>query len=201
MVFGSSVAANTFGPVITLSNPVLGANNSPVMAIGSVTNRAVVAASVGAPGDRPTIAEVDLSTGDIVEFTGIGSGFVNGIAIDSLDGIACTSTEIDFGLDFYDLAAQTGFRVPMHNATNQSQSGTFVRFDPVNKLFLVEQELSSTAPSGSSIQVFDTQGHFIKAINGLSLPASPAFIALNPSRRMGYVLVTPGLNRLQSFTY
>ena len=69
------------------------------------------------------LAEVDLSTGDVVEFTGIGSGFVNGIAVDSLDGIACTSTEIDVGLDFYDLAAQTGFRVPMHNATNQSQSG------------------------------------------------------------------------------
>lgn len=128
-------------------------------------------------------------------------GFVNGIAVDSADGIACTSTEIEFGLEFYDLATQTGFGVPMHNATNQSQSGGYVQFDPVNKVFLVGQEFSSTAPAGSSIQVFDIHGRFVKAIDGLSLPASPAFIALNPARRMGYVMVTPALNQLQSFRY
>lgn len=200
-VFGSNVAANTFGPLVTLTNPVLGSNNSPVIAIDTKTNQAVVAASVGAPRDRPAIALVDLTTGNVIEFMGMGAGFVNGIAVDSEDGIACTSTQIDFALELYDLAAQTGFRVPLHNAINQAQSGTYVQFDAVNKLFLVEQELSSTAPSGSSIQVFDTHGHFIEAIDGLSLPADPSLIALNPSQRTGYVIVAPALSQLQSFKY
>jgi len=200
-LFSSNIAANTFGPIITLTNPIFDFNDSPVMALNTLTNQAVVAGSRGAPLDRPTLAEVDMTTGDVVEFAGIGLGFVNGIAIDSADGIAVTSTEIDFGLDFYDLATKTGFRVPLHNAHNQQQSGGDVQYDPMNKLFLVGQEFSSTAPSGSSVQVFDTQGHFIKAINGLSLPASPAYMALNPSRRMGYVIVTPALTQLQSFKY
>ena len=86
-------------------------------------------------------------------------------------------------------------------ATNQSQSGGHVAFDPVNKLFLVGQEFSSVAPTGSSIQGYDINGNFVEAINGLSLPASPAYIALNPRTRSGYVIVTPSLTELQSFTY
>ena len=129
------------------------------------------------------------------------SGFVNGIAVDPNTGTACTATEIDFSVEFYNLATQTGFIVPIPGATNQSQSGQDVQFDPIHKLFLVGQEFSSTAPSGSSIQVFDEQGNFIESINGLSLPASPALIALNPSQRTGYVIVTPELTSLQSFTY
>ena len=74
-------------------------------------------------------------------------------------------------------------------------------FDPVHKLFLIGQEFSSTASSGSSIQVFDEQGNFIEAINGLSLPASPTTIAINPNTRTGFVVVTPLLNQLQQFTY
>jgi hypothetical protein len=62
----------------------------------------------------------------------------------------------------------------LKGATNQSQSGGYVAFDPVNKLFFVGQEFSSVAPTGSSIQVYDTQGNFVEAVNGLSLPASPA---------------------------
>ena len=33
--------------------------------------------------------------------------------------------------------------------------------------------------------------------NGLNLPASPVNIAINPSQRIGYVLVTPALTELQ----
>lgn len=201
VVFSSNIAGNTFGPLITLSDPIFAPNDSPVIAMNTLTNQAVVAASFGAPLDIPKIAEVDLTSGTINEFTGLGFGYVNGIAVDSADGIACTSTEIDFSLEFYNLATHSGFKVPLHNATNQSQSGGFVQFDPVNKLFLVTQEFSSTARSGSSIQIFDTQGNFIKAINGLTLPASPVNIAINPSQRMGYVLVTPALTSLQSFKY
>ena len=48
---------------------------------------------------------------------------------------------------------------------------------------------------------FDEQGNFLESINGLSLPASPAYMALHPSKRAGYVIVTPSLTELQSFTY
>ena len=200
-VMSSNVASNTFGPVVQLTNQIFGFNDSPVLAIDTVTNQAIIAASGGGIMESPTIAEADLTTGNVTEFQGLGFGFANGIAVDSADGIAVTSTEIDFSLEFYNLATHTGFIVPLRNATNQSQSGSYVAFDPVNKLFLVGQEFSSTAASGSSIQVFDTKGNFIKAINGLSLPASPAYMALNPAKRFGYVIVTPALTQLQSFTY
>ena len=200
-VMSSNVAANTFGPLVNLTDQIFGSNDSPVIAIDNATNQAVVAASGGGILDSPKIAVADLATGNVSEFQGIGFGFANGIAVDSADGIAVTSTEIDFSLEFYDLATQTGFIVPLHNATNQLQSGGAVAFDPVNKLFLVGQEFSSTASSGSSIQVFDTKGNFVKAINGLNLPASPAYMALNPAQRFGYVIVTPALTQLQAFTY
>jgi hypothetical protein len=81
------------------------------------------------------------------------------------------------------------------------QSGQDVEFDPVNKLFLVGQEYTSTGASGSSIQVFDTQGNFVESINGLSLPASSTLIALNPNTRTGYVEVPPSGTELQGFSY
>ncbi len=201
IVMSSNVTANTFGPPFTLTDTTFGFNDSPVIAIDTQTNQAVVAASTGGILTHPQMAIVDLTTGNVIQFTEVGFGFVNGIAVDSEDGIAVTSTEIDFSLEFYDLATQSGFIVPLHNATNQSQSGGAVAFDPVNKLFLVGQEFSSTAASGSSIQVFDTKGNFVKAINGLSLPASPAYMALNPAQRFGYVIVTPALTQLQAFAY
>jgi hypothetical protein len=92
-------------------------------------------------------------------------------------------------------------QVTLLNATNQAQSGGYVAFDPINKLFLIGQEFSSVAPTGSSILVYDTQGNFVEAINGLSLPVSPVNIAINPSKRLGFVIVTPALTELQSFTY
>jgi hypothetical protein len=84
---------------------------------------------------------------------------------------------------------------------SQAQSGAAVACDPIHGLFLVGQPMSSTAASGSSIEVFDEQGNFIESVNGLSLVASPTLIALNPRLRFGYVLVASNLNELQSFTY
>jgi hypothetical protein len=200
-VLSSNVTANTFGSMIPLTDTVFGFNDSPVIAIDSTTNQAVIAASNGGRLSIPTLAEVDLTAGTVSEFQGLGFGLVNGIAVDSADGIAVTATEIDFSLEFYDLATKTGFIVVLRGATNQAQSGGYVAFDPVNKLFMVTQEFSSVAPSGSSIQVYDVHGNFVEAINNLTLPASPAYIALNPSKRLGYVIVTPSLTQLQQFTY
>jgi len=199
-VFSSNVAANTFGPVFKVSDPVFNFDNSPVLAFNSTTNQAVLGGSNGCFGCTTEIGMVDLTTGKLTEFEGLGFGFINGIAVDSATGIACTTTEDDFSVEFYDLAKQTGIIVVLPGANNQAQSGGAVAVDPIHKLFLIGQEFSSTAPSGSSIQVFDEQGNFVESLNGFNLPVS-AYMALHPSGRAGYVLVTPELTSLQSFTY
>ncbi len=212
-VFGSNVGANTFGSVINLSDQIFGFNYSPVMAYDTVTNQAVIASSTGAVGDpAPQIALVNLTTGEVTQFTGVpepplGPGSVNGIAVDAEDGIAVTATELNGNITFYNLATQTGFLVPLPDA-GQLTSGTDVEFDAVNKLFFVAQEVSGTGP-GSSIQVYDTSGNLVESLNGFNFSDASSvigtYIALNPSNRSGYVNSagpegTQG-NELQSFTY
>lgn len=200
-LFASDVGADRFGPVIRIEDPVFDANDSPVVAYYAAANQAVLGSSRGCFGCPNTIARVDLATGATTEFPGLGTGFVNGIAVDSATGVVCTTTEDDFSVEFYDLVKGTLRIVVLPNAVSQAQSGGAVAVDPVHKLFLVGQEFSSTALRGSSIQVFDEQGNFVESLNGFSLPASPAPMVLNPARRAGYVIVTPELTSLQSFTY
>ncbi len=211
-VFSSNVAANSFGPLVTLTDPVFFFSDSPVMAYDSKTNQAVIAASTGeVGGPPPVIALADLTSGKVTEFNGLPgpppyrAGFVNGIAVDSADGIACTTTELDFSVEFYNLKKKTGFAVTLPGATSQLQSGSDVEFDPVNKLFLVAQSVSSTG-SGSSIQVYDTKGNLVESLNGFSFSNSFnvvfTHIALNPSNRGGYVDgPDSGVTEIQSFTY
>ncbi|HEY1638278.1 MAG TPA: hypothetical protein VGF62_07120 [Rhizomicrobium sp.] len=198
-LFSSDVAANTFGPRTTLVDPIF--DGFPAMAFDSKTNKAVVAGSIGCRQCIPELALVDLVRGTVDEFQGIGFGTVNGIAVDSEDGIAVTATEIDFTLEFYNLKTKIGFPVTLRGATSQAQSGTDVEYDPVNKLFLVGQPFTSTGLSGSSIQVFDTKGNFVESVDGLNLPVSPTLIAINPHTRTGFVWVTPTGTELQGFSY
>ena len=211
-VFGSKVGANTFGPFITLTNPVFFSGSIPVMAYDIKTNQAVVAASTGAVGGPPPVfALVNLATGSVTEFKGLPgpppyrAGSVNGIAVDSEDGIACTTTELDFSVEFYNLKKKTGFAVTLPGGTGQSQSGSDVEFDPVHKLFFVAQSQSSTG-SGSSIQVYDTKGTLVESLNGFNFSNASnvifTHIALNPSNRSGYVDgPDSGVTDIQSFTY
>jgi hypothetical protein len=201
VVFASNVGANTFGPLITVSDPVFSFFNSPRLALDRARNRAVLGSSNGCVPCKPKIGFVDLVSGAQSGFPGLGFGFVNGLAVDSATRVACTSTEIDFRVQFYDLDTQAGFSVPIPGAVSQAHSGKTVEVDPIHKLFLVGQPISSTAPSGSSIQVFDEQGNFVESINGLSLPSSSVRLALQPALRTGFVVVAPNLTELQSFTY
>ncbi|HUI44024.1 MAG TPA: hypothetical protein VL523_18830 [Terriglobia bacterium] len=199
LVFETNVAANTFGPVFKVQDQVFDENNSPVMAYDTRNNQAVLGSSYGSPTSTPEIGTVDLATGALTEFTGLGLGFVNGISYDSTTGVACTATEIDFSVEFYNVSRQTGVIVPLPGAVSQAQRGEAVANDPLHGLCLVGQPITSTGKSGSSIQVFDETGDFIESINGFGLPASPTRIALHPSVRFGYVL--SGVSELQSFTY
>jgi hypothetical protein len=207
VLFSSNVGANTFGPVVTISDEDFVNGGNPPMAYNNVTNQAVLGhAKLGNPFVPGKIATVDLVSGNFVKFTGVGLGDVNGIAVDPVTNTACTTTEIDFSVEFYDLISQSGFAQPLPGAQNQFFSGADVQFDPVNRLFLVAQPNSSTSPSGSSVHVYDVSGNLIESINGLNFSNAfnvvPAHIALNPASRLAFVDgPDEGVSQIQSFTY
>src|SRR5215471_12381055 len=153
-VFSSNVAANTFGPVIRISDSANFGSFTPPMALNTKTNKAYLGGGNGCFGCIPVFGVADLTKGTFTEFTGVGFGFVNGIAVDSDDNIACTTTEDDASVEFYDLKTQSGFSELLPNSgSNQFFSGADVEYDPIHKLFLVAQPNSSSAPSGSTIYV------------------------------------------------
>lgn len=205
-VFGSDVAANTFGPIVKVRDQNFTSGVPPVIAFDSKKDLAVLAQSLGSPTSVPDIGLVNLTTGKFSKFTGVGLGFVNGIAVDPDTGIACTTTEIDFSVEFYNLNKKTGFSEPLPGANQQIFSGADVEFDPVHKLFLVAQPVSSTSASGSSIHVYDEHGNVVESINGFQFSNAfnviPAHIALNPSQRTGFVDgPDQGVTEIQQFTY
>lgn len=206
VVFSSDVANNTFGQLITLSDPNFNSSNVPVIAYNSSTNQAVVGAKGSNAFGPPDIGLIDLGTGSQTVFTGVGIGYVNGLAVDSATGIACTTTEIDFSVQFYNLATQTGFSQFLPGATTQFFSGADVQVDPVHRLFLVAQPNSSTSSSGSSIHVYTENGTLVESLNGFSFSNAfnvvPAHIAINPATRTGFVDgPDQGVTSLQAFTY
>jgi len=207
VVFSSIVATNTFGRLITITDEDFVNGGNPPMAYNSATNQAVLGhATLGNPFVPGKIATVDLTTGTFTKFTGVGLGDVNGIAVDPVTNTACTTTEIDFSVEFYNLATQTGFAQPLPGAVNQFFSGADVHFDAVNRLFLVAQPNSSTTFSGSSIHVYDVAGNLIESIDGLNFSNAfnvvPAHIALNPGKRIGFIDgPDEGVTQAQAFSY
>jgi hypothetical protein len=206
-VFSSNVANNTFGPVVRITDSNNFGSVPPPIAYDSATNDALLGGGPGCFGCLPVFAVVDLTQGTFTEFTGIGFGFVNGLAIDAADGIACSTTEDDANVEFYDLSTRTGFTVVLPGSGEQQfYNGADVEFDPIHKLFLIAQPNSSSAPSGSTIYVYDPHGNLQETINGFSFSNTfnvvPAHIALHPSLRSGYVDgPDAGVTEIQSFTY
>jgi hypothetical protein len=206
-VFSSNVGANTFGTVVQITDSLNFASVPPPIAFDNVTNQAILGGGDGCFGCFPVIGLVDTVTGQFSEFTGIGFGFVNGIAVDSADGIFCTTTEDDAHIEFYNLATQKGFKVELPGSGgNQIYSGADVEFDAVNRLFFVAQPVSSSASSGSSIYVYNPEGALQETLNGFSFSNAsnvvPMHIALNPAIRSGFVDgPNAGVSEIESFTY
>ena len=205
LVFSSNVAANTFGPVITITDSLDFGSVPPPIAYNSKTNQAFLGGGDGCFGCFPVIGVANLTPGSFTTFQGIGFGFVNGMAVDSADDVLCTDTEDDAAVEFYDLPTHAASKVTLPNSGGQQIfSGADVEFDSVHKLFLVAQPFSSSASSGSSIYVYDTKGNVQETLNGFSFSnvstVVPLHLALNPSNRTGYV-DGPGNGELQSFTY
>ena len=205
-VFSSNVGANTFGPVVKITDSNNFGSVPPPIAYDSANNQAILGGGPGCFFCRPVIGVVDLTNAKFSEFTGIGFGFVNGIAVDAADGIFVTTTEDDATIEFYNLSSQTGFTLQLPNSQGQQiYSGADVEFDPIHKLFFVAQPNSSVS-SGSTIYIYDTQGVLKETLNGFSFSNTfniiPMHIALNPSKRSGFVDgPDQGVTEIQSFVY
>jgi hypothetical protein len=206
-VFSSNVAANTFGPIVDITDSLNFGSVPPPMAYDATTNQAILGGGDGCFGCRPVIGLVDLTAGTFSEFTGFGFGFVNGIAVDAADGLFVTTTEDDAGVEFYTLSTESGFEVALPNSGGQQIfSGADVEFDPINRFFLVAQPVSSSSTQGSTIYVYTPDGTLKETLNGFSFSNSfnvvPMHIALHPSQRSGYVDgPDSGVTEIQSFTY
>jgi len=206
-VFSSNVAANTFGPVAKVTDSNNFGSVPPPFAYDSATNQAILGGGPGCFGCLPVIGLVDLTTGGFSKFTGVGFGFINGLAVDSADGIFCTTTEDDANVEFYNLATKTGFSVVLPGSGSQQIfSGADVEFDPIHKVFLVAQPVSSSSSSGSSIYVYSIHGDLKETLNGFNFSNTfnvvPMHIALHPGLRSGYVDgPDAGVTEIQSFTY
>ena len=211
-VFSTDVAQNTFGPLISLASIIHGDEFlvGPTLAYDRRTNNAMLADSQGCPEPICTtdVALVNLGTGKITKFNdGLGVGTVNGVAVDAVDGIAVTTTLIDTGVEFYDVAHRTGFEVQIPNGGVETDAGLDVEFDPVHRVFLVEQYSSTGNPNDPQprIYVYDVRGHVLETIPLQRVGISPSRIALSPATRTGFVdeIVEPQhmFLQLQSFTY
>ena len=208
----SDIAQNTVSKVIGLSSTDFALGTQPQLAQDTVNDLAVMASSPSfgaAGGPPPLISTIALQTGKLTQFHGVscpgsvGCGYANGIGYDSGTGVACTTTELDGGVEFYDVAKQTGTHEVLPGG-GQFYAGAFVASDAIHKLFLIAQPESATG-SGSSIQVYEENGTLLKSINGLNFTDAgglviPIRIAINPSKRIGWVN-GPQVSELQEFSY
>jgi len=205
-IFTSDVGANTFGPSFEITDSDFNFEVAPVMTFDSKTNQAILGHNARSPFIvPPEIGFLDLATGAFTKFAGKGLGVINGIAVDSEDNILCTTVSFVPTVQFYNLTTRKGFSVRLPNAGDSLSRGQEVVFDPVNKLFLVAQEFTSTGSSGSSIQVFDTAGNLVESIDGLNFinPSRviPGRIAVHPNLRLGFCEGPDQGTTIQAFTY
>lgn len=207
IVFSSDVAANSFGLVFPITSPIFNTGVPPVMVFDSERNQVILGHDFPSPFILPPrIGVVNLTTGKFTMTKGRGLGEINGMAVDSVDGVLCTTTSFDSAVQFYDLIAKTAFSEHLPGGgMNSLGSGLEVAFDPMNKLFLIAQPFSGTASSGSSIQVYNTAGTLLESIDGLNFQGGfnvfPIHITLNPSQRLGYVDGPDLTTAIQSFNY
>jgi len=177
------------------------------MAEDTSTNQVILAGQAGT--GAPDFTLVNLKSGKLKTFDGLnngpsGAGAVNGLAVDSHTGIACTTTELNAQVEFYDLAKETGVAVQLPNTGSASQlnSGSAVANDSEDGLFLVAQPYSSTG-GDSAIYVYDETGGLIETIDGFdfsTLYLPPLKIAVSPGLRLALVN-GPNADQLQEFSY
>jgi len=194
--FSEDVAKNKFGKEITMTDPSFEPFSEPAFAFEVKTNTGVLASECDTC--TPEIGLVNFSTGSFRDFDAVDSGSVYGIAVDSEDGVACTTTS-DANIKFYDLKAGTGITELLPGGEGQVQSGFDVEFDPIHKLFLTFQ--SSGIADDSYILVYDPKGNLVDSINFGPRNKFGGYLALQPKQRSGFLSEGLGEGVLRSFTY
>ena len=193
--FEEDMQKQTFGKEITMTSPGFEPFTPVAFAIDVKTNAGVLAEANGCNYCTPEIGLVNLDTGKFDEFQGLGKG-LQGLAVDSDDGIACTTSSDDASVQFYDLKTQTGISEDLPGGEGQAQSGFDVEYDPIHKLFLIFQ------PDGpgehSYIQVYDPKGTLVDSVDFGPYNRFGGYIALQPKQRSGFLGEGPVL---RSFTY
>jgi hypothetical protein len=197
----ANVAKGT-SKLIALDQNLFNTGAVPVLAEDSATNQAVIAASVGGRTSKPTLGIVDLRTGKTTTFQGIGYGDVGGIGVDSKTGIACTTTGIDAGVEFYDLKTQKGFEVQIPGSQgSEEHSGSGVAVDSINGLCVVAQPVSGDGTQASAVWIVDEKGNFLEEITGFNFWFGVGPV-IDPGKRIGYVLSPrPLYGTLAGFSY
>jgi hypothetical protein len=210
-VIVTDVGANKVNSVFHLDPNLFCGCNGPQFAQDNTTDQGVIALSpdggrVG--GFAPVNVLIDLKTGKQKQFTGLnngpfGSGYVNGLAVDSSTGIAATTTELNAQVEFYDLAKQTGTfaQLPCTGNASQYNSGAGIGSDPVHHLFLVTDPHYCNGNQGSAIVVYDEKGTLVETITGFQLAIGEPAPAVNPTTRTGFAFGGPGFSQLQEFSY
>src|SRR5207253_5150622 len=103
-IFTSDAGADTFGPTFEITDKDFNFEVPPVMTFDSKTNQAILGHNARSPFIvPPMIGFLDLATGEFTKFAGKGLGLINGMAVDSADGILCTTVSCVPTAQFYDL--------------------------------------------------------------------------------------------------
>ncbi|MBV9700805.1 MAG: hypothetical protein JO078_11860 [Candidatus Eremiobacteraeota bacterium] len=205
----ADVASSKPAKVFHLDPNLFGGGNGPQFDIDTGTDQGVIALSPdgGAVGGAaPINVLIDLKTGKQTQFTGLnggfyGSGYVNGLAVDSATGMAATTTELNAQVEIYDLAKQTGIfaQLPCTGSSSQINSGAGVAADPVNHLFLVTEPYNACG-QGSALLVYDESANLVETITGFQFAISEPAPAINPTTRTGFAF-GPHFSQLQQFFY
>jgi hypothetical protein len=207
----TDIARGTISNTIPLDPDLFGGADSPVLGQYFPANAAVIAVSPDAGavhGKAPLNVLIDLKTGAQTRFSGYNNGpyhagYVTGMAVDPNTGVEATVTELNAQVEFYDLTKKTGIvaeQLPCTGDTDQLSSGAGIAVDPVNKLFLVTEQLYCTGSQGSAILVYDEAGDLLETLTGFKFVIAEPPPVLNPSKRMGWAF-GPGFNQLRQFFY
>jgi hypothetical protein len=207
----TDIARNTISNTIRLDPNLFGGADSPVLGQYTTANDAVIALSPDAGavhGQAPVNVLIDLKSGKTTQFSGYNNGpyhagYVTGMAVDPNTGVEATVTELNAQVEFYDLKKQVGIvaeQLPCTQDADQLSAGSGIAVDPVNKLFLVTEQLYCTGSQGSAILVYDESGALIETITGFQFFIGEPAPVLNPAKRMGWAF-GPQVNQLRQFFY
>jgi hypothetical protein len=214
-LFTSDIVKNTFSPIYDISKPIEteGLPNVWGLAENTSTNEAVLPAEdFFADCPAPTLITVDLKSGAVGSFLGIGAGFPYGIAIDSATNKMAIPTLCDGGLTIYNLATQTGHEIPLDgnpSASGNVFEGLYTENDSPNGLFLVEQtvapDFATNNNSLSRILVYNEAGNLLEKeekfdLFGGFVTIQAHNLQVDPAHRSGY-LIGPGEEELAPFGY